>query len=472
MQTEALFEQIADRLSLELSQATDSIYIAVAWFTNVRLFDILVDKARQGVSVSLMVSNDFINRKSKIDYHRLNIAGSKVMIGNGDQDLMHNKFCVIDCYTVITGSYNWSYKAEKNHENITITKGDTLLARQFVDQFNKLLNRYQHTGDSEPLPIGKVIKRLEILKNYIALEDDDDIAKETAKLTAYQNNVHQSNAHQSNVHQSTADQGSERISQITQALQQYQFAHAVELIDAFIKSYSQVAVFNDVDVMALKLEIRCLEHQLNAFDNEKIELEKLLTEFNHRHTLELGDHIRKLLSLKKQLFKDDPIKFAEAEQDEKDYEEQVKVEEQKTIFELTPDEKAMLKKQYRKASQLCHPDRVSDDMKQMAQQVFIELNQAYEKNDIRAVNQILEQAQQGIFKPRSETIGESEQLKAIIATLKMKIAQTEQAIFAIKDSETYQTVNQIDDWDVYFADTKAQLIDQINQLKAQLAQMN
>lgn len=468
MQTEALFSNIADRLSLELSQASDSIYIAAAWFSNVRLFDILVDKARQGVSVSLMMSNDVINRKSKIDYHLLNIAGSKaMMIGNGDQDLMHNKFCVIDYYTVITGSYNWSYKAEKNHENITITKGDTLLARQFVDQFNKLLNRYHHTDNNEPLPIGKVIKRLEILKNYIALEDDDDIAKETAKLTAYQNNVHQND-----VHQSTADQGSERISQIIQALQQHQFAHAVELIDTFIKSYSQVAVFNDVDVMALKLEIRCVEHQLNAFDNEKIELEKLLTEFNHRHTLELGDHIRKLLSLKKQLFKDDPIKFAEAEQDEKDYEEQVKVEEQKTIFELTPDEKATLKKQYRKASQLCHPDRVSDDMKQMAQQVFIELNQAYEKNDIRAVNQILEQVQQGIFKPRSETIGESEQLKAIITTLKMKIAQTEQAIFAIKDSETYQTVSQIDDWDVYFADTKAQLIDQINQLKAQLAQMS
>jgi phosphatidylserine/phosphatidylglycerophosphate/cardiolipin synthase-like enzyme len=33
---------------------------------------------------------------------------------------MHNKFCVIDGQAVITGSFNWSYKARQNHENITI----------------------------------------------------------------------------------------------------------------------------------------------------------------------------------------------------------------------------------------------------------------------------------------------------------------------------------------------------------------
>ena len=50
MQTEALFENIADRIEQELTQAEQSIYIAVAWFTNSRLFNALLDKAKQGIT--------------------------------------------------------------------------------------------------------------------------------------------------------------------------------------------------------------------------------------------------------------------------------------------------------------------------------------------------------------------------------------------------------------------------------------
>ena len=42
--------------------------------------------------------------------------------------MMHNKFCVIDRSTVINGSYNWSYKARQNHENITVSTNAEELA--------------------------------------------------------------------------------------------------------------------------------------------------------------------------------------------------------------------------------------------------------------------------------------------------------------------------------------------------------
>ena len=113
MQTEALFEDIAERIRLELEQAEQSIYIAVAWFTNRNLFNTLIEKARKGVTVQLMLSNDHINQQSYVDYSQLIIEHSAAyLIGDGKQDLMHNKFCVIDSDTVINGSYNWSYKAE------------------------------------------------------------------------------------------------------------------------------------------------------------------------------------------------------------------------------------------------------------------------------------------------------------------------------------------------------------------------
>ena len=215
MQTEALFENISERLEQEISKAEQSIYIAVAWFTNARLFNNLLTKAKQGITVQLLISNDKINQQSSIDYQQLNIGNSVAyLIGDGEKDLMHNKFCIIDEYTVINGSYNWSYKAEKNHENIIITTGDSVLAESFIKQFKKIRNAYFDHQDHVPdLPLDKIIKRLEILKNYVILEDLEDIARENAKLSIF--NFQQD------------------INQINQSLQRHEFSHAISLIDSF-----------------------------------------------------------------------------------------------------------------------------------------------------------------------------------------------------------------------------------------------
>ena len=143
MQSEAVFDNIAERIFLEINKAQKSIFIAVAWFTNKNLFDELLKKARNDCTVSLIISNDKINLNSSINFEQLLNAKSKVYkIGNGDTELMHNKFCVIDYSTVITGSYNWSYKAESNFENVIITSSDTTLAEQFISEFNNIRKKY------------------------------------------------------------------------------------------------------------------------------------------------------------------------------------------------------------------------------------------------------------------------------------------------------------------------------------------
>ena len=108
MQTEAVFENIAERIQQEINQAQKSIFIAVAWFTNKKLFNTLLNKSKNGCTVSLIISNDSINQNSDVNFDQLLSNKSRVYkIGNGDTELMHNKFCVIDYTTVITGSYNW-----------------------------------------------------------------------------------------------------------------------------------------------------------------------------------------------------------------------------------------------------------------------------------------------------------------------------------------------------------------------------
>lgn len=453
MQTEAVFDNIADRIQQEISKAQKSVFIAVAWFTNKSLFNELLKKAKSGCAISLIISNDNINLNSAIDFSQLNSGKSKVFkIGNGDTELMHNKFCVIDYSTVITGSYNWSYKAENNFENVIITNNDTALAEQFIDEFNNIRRQYYPDDVKEKIifPLSKIIKRLEILKNYILLEDIEELGKETVKLKQYDFN--------SDLHE------------IVEDLKRQEFAQAINKIQNFISKNQQLSIWTDPEIAALKLEIKNLENQLNAFDNEKIELEKTLSEFQHRHTIELGEIILEILKLRKIKFKNDKDKFKEAEQDEKQYREQVNAEKEREVFELNEEQKIELKKIFRKATVLCHPDKVSDEFKEAAQKIFIELKEAYDANNLKRVSEIFEDLQKGnFFKSRSETVSEKDLLKAAISKLRIQIKTLETEILAIKTSDTFTIINSISDWDEYFASTKATLQKEMESLRLEFA---
>ncbi|MDO4896224.1 MAG: phospholipase D-like domain-containing protein [Moraxella sp.] len=454
MQTQALFDNIPQHIIAELNKATHSIVIAVAWFTRADIFEVLLQKARVGICIQLALSNDRINKNDKIAINQDELNHFEncqtYWIGDGNKELMHHKFCVIDKMTVITGSFNWSKKAEKNNfENITISQ-DAILAKAFYQEFYKIIGKPMPNNEIV-LPIAQIIKRLEILKNYVMLEDLDDIARENQKLKQFESE--------------------QDIAGIYGAIKSLQFSQAIGLIDEFIKKYHSVAVYQDVDIMALKLEIRLLEHELNAYDSEKAELEKLLADFNYRHNQALGELVGEILALKKQLAKqnNDKTAYQEAEQDEKIFNEQWDEQKAKTHYELTDDEQKRLKQAYRKASQICHPDRVSDEQKAIAEEVFVELTKAYEENDLKKVEEILVDLQKGIFKARSETVTALDKLKMVKQQLSQKVAQLKQAIDDIENSESYHLICGLDDWDSYFDEQKVRLIQERDRLRALVA---
>lgn len=451
MQTEAIFDNIANRIAWEIAHAKQSIYIAVAWFTNKNLFSELLLKARNGCEVTLIISNDDINSNSSIDFDLLNIGNSHVYkVGNGNTELMHNKFCVIDYCTVITGSYNWSYKAESNFENIIITQNDTSLAEQFITEFNSIRKKFYPDKEIEKeqvFPVSDIVRRLEILKNFVLLEEPEELNRVADKLSAFDFN---------------AD-----IAEILSEIKQKEYSKAIQQIQSFISKYQQITIWTDPEIAALKLEIKNLENQLNAYDNEKTELEKILSDFQHRHTIELGEIILEILHLRKLKYKDDRDKYQEAEQDEKQYKGQFDTEKERVLFDLTEEQRSELKKKFRKATVLCHPDKVSDEYKNSAQQIFIELKDAYDSNNLTKVSEILNDLENGnYFKPKSETISQKEVLKTAIAKLRKKIKDIEIAIIEIKESETYQTINDISDWGEYFKNLKAKLEDELKRLKS------
>ena len=450
MQTEAIFENIAERILTEIQKANNSIYIAVAWFTNKSIFEQLIKKAKNGCQIQIIISNDLINENSSIDFNKLEKHNGKVYkIGNGDTELMHNKFCIIDFNTVITGSYNWSYKAENNFENIVINSNDTSLAEQFVTEFNQIKKKYypNETIQNE-FPIEIIIKRLEIIKNFILLEDIDDISIAVEKLKIYQFN--------------------EDVKTIITSISNKEFAKAITTIQEFINSYQQITIWNDPEIAGIKLEIKILESQINAFDNEKIELEKVISDFQHRHTIELGEVILEVLRLRKIKYKNHK-KETEAEEDFNNYSKQYETEKDKKQFELNEEEKLELKKKFRKATTMCHPDKVSEEQKAEAEEIFIELKKAYDEHDLEKVNQLLHDLENGKkFVSQADSISEKEKLKITLEKLKQKLKGIENEIISLKESEIFTTINNITNWDNYFTETKTQLEEELQNLKVEL----
>lgn len=143
----AHFKNIHIEIINLIETAQTDIKICVAWFTDFDIYSKIVVKQKQGVNVDVVIANHIFNKKSRVDFKEfLKHKGKVSYIGNindGSQDkFMHNKFCIIDNSTIVTGSYNWSFKARSNDENVLIIKNEQELVNQFIDKFNDLKPQY------------------------------------------------------------------------------------------------------------------------------------------------------------------------------------------------------------------------------------------------------------------------------------------------------------------------------------------
>ena len=143
--TEVIFENIEQRILKEIKNAHYAIFVSVAWFTNKKLFGALLEKAKNNCYVSIIIQLDEINSQSGIDYSQIKIGRSECFEISKDTELLHDKFCVIDFQKVITGSYNWTYKASHNSENILILN-DPSVATQYISRFEQQKAKFNVSG--------------------------------------------------------------------------------------------------------------------------------------------------------------------------------------------------------------------------------------------------------------------------------------------------------------------------------------
>ncbi len=164
---EVHFENIHIQIIKHISQAESDLKICVAWFTDVDIYNSILKVQKKGVSVYVIIANHEFNKKSKVDFKALlQNNGDVGYIGNindsATDKLMHNKFCIIDNKSVITGSYNWTFKARMNDENIIVIQNQPSIISKFSDKFESIKPQYGFAikgNEVTLLPIEKIMAK-------------------------------------------------------------------------------------------------------------------------------------------------------------------------------------------------------------------------------------------------------------------------------------------------------------------------
>lgn len=139
---DVFFDEIKETIIQGIRNAKYAIWVAVAWFTDKDIFQELLVKKKQGISIRIITSNEKSNM-FLMDELEKNFKVVKVSLkGAYLSNRMHDKFCIIDFEFVMHGSYNWSRSAEYNDETLA-----TALDRDFVKKFaDEFMNLYKENS--------------------------------------------------------------------------------------------------------------------------------------------------------------------------------------------------------------------------------------------------------------------------------------------------------------------------------------
>lgn len=127
----------------------------------------------------------------------------------------------------------------------------------------------------------QILKRLEIIKSSIAIEEIEIIELQIAKLQSL----------------SIDDD----VLHIIQSLEDGAYATAGTLIQNYLSKFSGVVAYVDGEIQGLKLELKALESKLQELVEQKTEYLNDIEEFNREYNLHLGELVKDILNLKKEI---------------------------------------------------------------------------------------------------------------------------------------------------------------------------
>lgn len=113
--------EIKQRIISEINNASQCIYVAMAYFTDRDIAMAIIEAKNRNVLVDIILSSNAQNETVKLMFKGADVSVHAFETGDV-RGIMHHKFCLIDNKISINGSYNFSINASTNNvENITVS---------------------------------------------------------------------------------------------------------------------------------------------------------------------------------------------------------------------------------------------------------------------------------------------------------------------------------------------------------------
>lgn len=317
--------------------------------------------------------------------------------------------------------------------------------------------------------MNKPIKRLEIIKNAIELEDDEIVHGQLVQLK-----------------KEPLDEG---LKAIVQALEARRYADAIAAITVWLQNQRALTTWQDPRISASKLELKTLEAELQELLDRRTARIQRLDEFNELYMTRLGPLMTEILRLRKVLAekmlrrqlregsRSEPVAEESARQADaasQDYESyrqrhQEAQRHQAAQQRLAESERHELKRLWRQASKLCHPDLVDDSLKAEATTLMVRLNQARQRGDLATVRSILTRLKQG-QQPMlaSSRLNDLEPLRQKIAEIRLQIRTLILELSGLEKEGAWQLVTTLRDQEGYFQQQEKAMSNTVRTLEKQI----
>jgi len=129
--------------------------------------------------------------------------------------------------------------------------------------------------------MNQIIKRLEIIKAAISIDEEEIIELQVMKLSKLK--------------------CEDKVLNILKMINKKNYVRVIIEIESYLKKYSEITVFEDSEFQTLLLELKALETKLENISNAKDEYLNSIREFNIEYYLHLGPILNEILKLEEML---------------------------------------------------------------------------------------------------------------------------------------------------------------------------
>ena len=246
---------------------------------------------------------------------------------------------------------------------------------------------------------------------------------------------------------------------------------------------SALSLHQDAALTDWRWQLRVLDNQLAALEAEAADMQRQIHLFDYEQEQAIGTLMRAYLDLRRRYLHALHARSAQersaeqAEQAESVYQqyEQARsaMAQEPQPLPLDAQQQQDLKQLYRKLAMQCHPDRVGDQDKARAQELFQQLQLGYQNNDLARLAELQHAIGQRLAAAHSVAASDNaESLQRRLAQLQSTLAQREQELAQLRRGPVWQTLRAQPVWATWFDQRAQQLQTEIRRYEIELAQVS